>query len=118
MLQVGPGLGKSRIWAMLVCMLSCSKFKKFRVLFTDHVLQERENTAIKTLKTIKINVCAYNLVDMQRANISVIDGEEDELVILDEADTFILDYPIEINAPNIVGLTATALDDLEDDSAK
>ena len=48
----------------------------------------------------------------------MIDGEEDELVILDEADTFILAYPIEINAPNIVGLTATALDDLEDDSAK
>ena len=38
MLQVGPGLGKSRIWAMLVCMLSGSKFEKFRVLFTDKVL--------------------------------------------------------------------------------
>ena len=48
----------------------------------------------------------------------VIDGEEDELIILDEADNFILDSQIEINAPNIVGLTATALDDLENDAAK
>ena len=38
MLQVGPGLGKSRIWAMLVFMLSGSKFEKFRVLFTDKIL--------------------------------------------------------------------------------
>ena len=37
MLQVGPGMGKSRIWATLVFMLR-SKFTKFRVLFTDHVL--------------------------------------------------------------------------------
>jgi hypothetical protein len=41
-----------------------------------------------------------------------------ELIILDEADDFILDSSIEINAPDVVGLTATALDDLEDDAAK
>ena len=55
---------------------------------------------------------------MDVAKTYVIDGEEDELIILDEADNFILDSQIEINAPNIVGLTATALDDLENDAAK
>ena len=55
---------------------------------------------------------------MERANTSVIDGGDDELIILDEADNFILDSDIEITAPNIVGLTATALDDLEDDASK
>ena len=40
------------------------------------------------------------------------------VLILDEADNFILDSAIAITAPNIVGLTATALDDLEDDSAR
>ena len=47
----------------------------------------------------------------------VIEGGTEELIILDEVDTFILASPIEISAPNIVGLTATALDDLGDDSA-
>ena len=55
---------------------------------------------------------------MEKINTTIIDGEDDELIILDEADNFILDSNIEITAPNIVGLTATALDDLEDDAAK
>ena len=67
---------------------------------------------------INIDVSADNLVDMERADISVIEGEENELIILDEADNFILDSLCEIKAPNIVGLTATALDDLEDDASR
>lgn len=67
---------------------------------------------------INIDVSADNLVDMERADISVIEGEENELIILDEADNFILDSRFEIKAPNIVGLTATALDDLEDDASR
>lgn len=67
---------------------------------------------------INIDVSADNLVDMERADISVIEGEENELIILDEADNFILDSLFEIKAPNIVGLTATALDDLEDDASR
>lgn len=39
------------------------------------------------------------------------------MVILDEADEFIFDSCNTITAPKIVGLTATALDDLEDDAA-
>ena len=45
-----------------------------------------------------------------------IGGDEDELVILDEADEFIFDSPNRITAQNIVGLTATALEDLEEDA--
>ena len=37
-------------------------------------------------------------------------------MILDEADEFIFDSANAITAPNIVGLTATALEDLEDSS--
>ena len=55
---------------------------------------------------------------MEKIKTTVINGEDDELIILDEADNFILDSNIEITAPNIVGLTATALDDLEDDASK
>ena len=39
-------------------------------------------------------------------------------MIIDEADSFILDSNMDITAPYVVGLTATALDDLEDDAAK
>lgn len=67
---------------------------------------------------INIHISADNLVDMERAEISVIEGEENELIIIDEADNFLLDSVIEIKALNIVGLTATALDDLEDNSAR
>ena len=38
-------------------------------------------------------------------------------MILDEADEFIFDSPNAITAPNIVGLTATALDDLDENAA-
>ena len=48
---------------------------------------------------------------------AVIDGAEDELLILDEADEIIFDSPNAITAPNIVGLTATALEDLVENSA-
>ena len=64
MLQVGPGLGKSRIWATLVSMLQGSKFEKFRVFFTDEFLQERESAAINALKALKIKVIVDNLSEM------------------------------------------------------
>ena len=74
--------------------------------------------ALDTLKKLNITAVAENKTDMQRQNQIEIKGEEDELVIIDEADSFILESNIDITAPNVVGLTATALDDLEDDSAK
>ena len=49
MLVVGPGLGKSRIWAVLVLMLQGSSFKKVKVLFTSQVLMEREMPALEKL---------------------------------------------------------------------
>ena len=55
---------------------------------------------------------------MEMKNKKEILGGDDELVIIDEADNFILDSDIDIKAPCVVGLTATALDDLEDDAAK
>ena len=103
---------------MLVSMLSDTKFKRFCIFFTDDILMEREKPALDTLKALNIDVRADNLVDMLSLNTTVIDGSNDELIILDEADNFILDSAIEINALNIVGLTATALDDLEDSAAE
>ena len=38
-------------------------------------------------------------------------------MILNEADDLLLDSDLAVAAPAIVGLTATALDDLEDDAA-
>ena len=51
---VGPGLGKSRVWATLVHMLKGSEFRKIRVLFTSKLLMEREMFALENLKTIGI----------------------------------------------------------------
>ena len=39
-------------------------------------------------------------------------------MILDESDDFVLDTLIDITAPYIVGLTATALPDLENDTVE
>ena len=39
-------------------------------------------------------------------------------MIIDEADSLIFDSELDITAQNVVGLTATALDDLEDNAAK
>lgn len=111
LLQVGPGLGKSRIWAVLVYMLK-GDFRRFRVLFTSDDLREREAPAFETLSSLGIEVSAESKED-----ITHIGGAEDELVIIDEADDFLLDSDLAVTAPAIVGLTATALDDLEDDAA-
>ena len=56
MLVVGPGLGKSRVWAVMVYMLQNSEFKKFKVYFTDQVLAEREKPALEKLKALDIEV--------------------------------------------------------------
>ena len=88
---------------------------KFRVLFTSNVLMQREMFALKKLKTLGIKVSFDSKEDI--GSDAEIGGDATELVILDEADEFILDSPNVITAPNIVGLTATALDDLEEDSA-
>ena len=56
--------------------------------------------------------------DLLRKHQNEINGDQNELVIIDEADSVILDSNLDIKAQNVVGLTATALDDLEDNSAK
>ena len=61
--MVGPGLGKSRIWAVLVHMLSRSPLKKFRILFTSKLLMEREMFALEKLKTLGIEVAYDNKED-------------------------------------------------------
>ena len=70
--------------------------------------------ALEKLKNLGIEVTFDNKEDLGSAEIC---GANDELIILDEADDFIFDSINIITAPNIVGLTATALDDLEDDAA-
>ena len=75
---------------------------------------QREMFAKEKLETLGINVKFENKQDIKEADI---EGVEDELLILDEADEFIYDSPNVITAPNIVGLTATALEDLVEDSA-
>ena len=75
---------------------------------------EREMFAIKKLKALGIKVAYDNKVNLGSEEIS---GAEDEVLILDEADEFIFDSLNVITAPNIIGLTATALDDLGENSA-
>ena len=75
MLQVGPGLGKSRIWTMLVSLLR-DNFKQFRVYFTDENLQEREDKALRSLESMGITVIASNLEEMKKTNTTVIDGTD------------------------------------------
>ena len=47
-----------------------------------------------------------------------IDGLDNELLIIDEADHFLFDRPHLITGKYIVGLTATALDQIHDNVAK
>ena len=55
MLQVGPGLGKSRIWATLVFMLQ-GDFERFTVYFTSEDLMNREKPALVALKKLEFQV--------------------------------------------------------------
>ena len=64
---MGPGLGKSRIWAVLVYMLK-SDFRRFRVLFTSDDLKEREAPARETLRRLGIQVSAESKEDLGAAS--------------------------------------------------
>lgn len=99
-----PGTGKSRVIAAIIYLLG-STFEKFRVLFSHPELKRLEMEKLQKVADVN-GVEIEGLIGTDK-DAGVVDGET--LLIIDEADSLLVDSLIFLDAANCVALTATAL---------
>ena len=108
--SVPPGMGKSRVASTLMYLCTLMDgITKVCYYYSHPRLQNVDEEALEKLRTILLGVdVTTECVDDKKTTIA---AANDTLVILDEADDIIVDKQTKIVAQNVVGLTATAVDD-------
>lgn len=118
MMQVPAGKGKSRIIAVVMCMLSnLQQFDRFTVVFNHAALLEDELPVLDAVKRVtglhfECVLASDYAADRPIQGLGQVQGKK-HCVILDEADCPLLDMLVPLEAPYVVGLTATAATDID-----
>jgi len=128
LLEVGPGLGKSRMIGAMMYMVGVRnrhkqeeakkprkkrasrtpQIARFKVVFSDSKLLLDEQPKLEQLKS-QFPFFEIELVSVDSNRIDACRADDDQLLIIDEADFALLDEKAPFDAKYCVGLTATAV---------
>ena len=104
-----PGLGKTRVLASVVYMQR--RYFKVVIAYPSQGLLDNDMAAIQHLK---LNNASVDVVCVVPGRDDELSYDDKTLLIMDEADTFLLDHCMRPKAGAIVGLSATAVHDVGD----
>ena len=114
--MVPPGLGKTRILATVVFMQT--RYRRVVIAYPSAGLLENDAAAIQSIRQNNASIDIRCVVPAEEEKEDALRYDSETLLIMDEADTFLLDRAMTPEAGAIIGLTATAIEDAHDNEAR